>query len=330
MWSVSVDDDIKNNSFKSVYLFYGKELYLKTQYKNRLNNAINAGDMNTNWYSGKSVNVSEVIDQAETLPFLSDRRVIFLEDTGLAKVSCPQLADYISQIPEFTILVMVEDEVDKKGLVYKACNEYGSVVEFSLPNEDDLKIWLLSRIKKESKTITSGAYKLLMERAGDDMQRLSLELEKLIGYIGERTEITQNDVDILVVKQTEAKVYDMVKNVAFGNQQAALNTYYELLAAKEPAMRILSILGKQFYQMYTVKQLQAAGMQNVQIAVKMKLREFVIKSLSSQANRYTDDTLKGAIRECVELEEAVKTGKLNEDMSVELFLIKYSANERRR
>ena len=33
-------EDIKNGSFKSSYLLYGEEAYLRTQYKNRLKNAL--------------------------------------------------------------------------------------------------------------------------------------------------------------------------------------------------------------------------------------------------------------------------------------------------
>lgn len=330
MWSVSIDDDIKNGNFKPIYLLFGKELYLRNQYRDKLKNAIGAGDMNTTCYYGKSVNPATVIDQAETLPFLAEKRLIVLEDTGFAKQSCTELADYIGQIPETTIIIMVETEVDKRNSVYKAAKSHGSVIDFAPLENDDLKKWILAKIKKEGKAITSGAYNMLLERAGGDMQRLSSEIEKLVCYTEGRSEISADDVDKMCVKQTEIKIFDMIRYVATGNQKEALNIYYELLAAREPAMRTLYNLGKQFNQLLMVKQLHQEGLSTTIIAEKMKLRDFIVNNLLRQSERFTERELNDAIRECVAYEEAVKTGKLEENMSVELFIIKYSANERSR
>lgn len=328
MWSVSIDDDIKNGSFKPFYLLFGQELYLRNQYRDKLKDAIGAGDMNTTCYYGKGVNLAAVIDQAETLPFLADRRLIILEDTGFAKQSCPELSEYIAQIPASTVIIMVESEVDKRNSVYKAAKSHGSVIDFAPLENEDLKRWILAKIKKEGKAITSGAYNMLLERAGGDMQRLSSEIEKLVCYTAGRTEISADDVDKMCVKQTEIKIFDMIRYVASKNQKEALNIYYELLSAREPAMRTLYNLGKQFNQLLMVKELHKAGVSTAIIAQKLKLRDFIVNNLIRQSERFSESELRDAVRECVSYEEAVKTGKLDENMSVELFIIKYSANER--
>lgn len=325
MWSVSIDDDIKNNDIKSVYLLCGSEIYLRNQYRDKLISAINAGDMNTTRYFGKGINVGEVIDLAETMPFLSDRRLIVLDDSSFAKSSCPQLAEYIPNIPKSTVMIMLETEVDKRNSVYKAIADKGSVVEFTIPDEEDVKLWIRSKLKKEGKGIANSAMNMLLERAGGDMLRLSSEIEKLVCYIGQRGEITFDDVNALCVKQTDIKIFDMVRHVASGNRKAALAIYYELLAAKEPPMRTLYNLGRQFNQLLTVKQLDESGRTITEICSKIKVKDGIAKSLLKQAKRFSADELKEIIEECVELEEAVKTGKLDENMSVELFIIKYSA-----
>ena len=82
-----INEDIKKQNFKQVYLLYGEERYLRRQYRNRLQAAL-CGDgdsMNTHFYEGKDIPVGEIIDLAETLPFLAERRVIFLTDSGLFK-----------------------------------------------------------------------------------------------------------------------------------------------------------------------------------------------------------------------------------------------------
>lgn len=82
-----IAEDIKQNQFKQVYLLYGEERYLRRQYREKLREALCAGDdtMNTHFYEGKDVPVGEIIDLAETLPFLAERRVIFITGSGLFK-----------------------------------------------------------------------------------------------------------------------------------------------------------------------------------------------------------------------------------------------------
>ena len=93
----SVVEDIKKGSFKPVYLFYGEEAYLKQQYKNRLKDAVlPEGDtINLSIYSGKGIDVEEMIAQADTMPFFAEHRLLLIEDSGFFKNANQQLADYI-------------------------------------------------------------------------------------------------------------------------------------------------------------------------------------------------------------------------------------------
>ena len=87
-------EDIKNGSFKSSYLLYGEEAYLRTQYKNRLKNALAdpSDTMNFSRFEGKGINPAEIISLAETLPFFAERRLILIEDSGFLKNKCYELA----------------------------------------------------------------------------------------------------------------------------------------------------------------------------------------------------------------------------------------------
>ena len=66
----TLNQDIKDRSFKSAYLLFGDEAFLKKSYKNRLKEAITGGDtMNYNYYEGKGINVPEILGMADTMPF---------------------------------------------------------------------------------------------------------------------------------------------------------------------------------------------------------------------------------------------------------------------
>ena len=71
--------------------------------------------MNYAHYEGKNINVREVIDLAETLPFFAERRLIVFEDTGFFKSAGAELADYIKDMPDTTYFIFVENEVDSEA-----------------------------------------------------------------------------------------------------------------------------------------------------------------------------------------------------------------------
>ena len=76
------------------------------------------------------------------------------------------------------------------------------------------------------------------------MGNITKELEKLFCYALERDVITREDIDAVCVTQISNHIFDMVNAVAEKQQKKALDMYYELLALKEPPMRILFLLGK--------------------------------------------------------------------------------------
>ena len=110
-------EDIKNKQFKNIYLLTGEEIYLRNQYRKRLREALLDPEDTMNYasFEGKNINPKEVIDLAETMPFFADRRVIEISDSGFAKNACPELAEYIPEIPDRTCIILTESEVDKRG-----------------------------------------------------------------------------------------------------------------------------------------------------------------------------------------------------------------------
>ena len=116
----NLNADLKNGTFLQVYLLTGEEAYLKNRYKKRLRAAIVGEDdlMNFTAYTGKGIDIRQVIETAETMPFFAERRLIQIEDSGFFKYACPELADYLPTLPKETYMVFVEQEIDKRGKLY--------------------------------------------------------------------------------------------------------------------------------------------------------------------------------------------------------------------
>lgn len=322
----TIDEDIKTGQLKTAYLLYGPEAYLRRQYRDKLKNAMAAPDDNMNFaaFEGKETDVEAVIELAETLPFFAEQRVILIENSGFFKNSCERLAEYLPKTPSTTHFIFVEDEIDKRSKCYKAVQKTGKVVEFATQTEELLTRWILSRLKKEGKNITGSVLQLFLSKTGTDMGNIDRELEKLICYTMGRPVIEAADVEAIATEQTQNKIFEMVNAIAEHNQRKALDLYYDLLTLKEPSMRIMYLISRQFQILLNVKDMSARGMDQASMAKIAGIPPFAVRRNVSQAKGFSMEQLKQALRDGVDLEEAVKTGRMNDQMAVEIFLMKYS------
>lgn len=322
-------EDIKNGQFKRIYLLTGEEVYLRNQYRKKLRDALLDPEdtMNSASFQGKGIDPKEIIDLAETMPFFADRRVILIDDSGFAKNACPELADYVPEIPESACIILTEAEVDKRGRLYKAIKKEGRVVEFKRQDERTLARWVLGTLKKEGKNIAEETMRAFLGRTGSDMENISRELEKLLCYTMSRDVITTADVEAVCTEQTENRIFDMVQAITEHDQRRALDLYADLLAMKEPPMRILYLITRQFNQLLMLKSLSGQGLDKSELARKAGVPPFALGKYQAQCRKFTTAQLRQAVEDCVDTEERVKTGWMGDQISVELLIVKYSGKQ---
>ena len=321
-----MNEDLKTGNFKQIYLLCGEEGYLKKQYKERFVKAmLPEGDtMNYAYYEGKSTDVKEVIDLAETMPFFAERRLIVFENTGFFKSAGSELTDYIKDMPETTYFIFVENEVDKRSRLYKAVKAKGHIVELSTQDEGTLKRWIQGIVRGEKKQMSDSEILYFLGKVGTDMENIRKELEKLICYALDRDTITKEDVDAVCVTQITNHIFDMVNAVADKDQRRALDLYYDLIALKEPPMRILFLMIRQYRILFQVKALLKQGYGRKEIASKAGLHPFATGKYMEQAKRFRMQELRAVMEDGAEIEQRVKTGLLTDNLAVELFIVKYS------
>ena len=323
----SLNEDLKTGNFSQIYLLFGDENYLKKQYKERFRKALLPEDdtMNYAHFEGKGVNIKEVIDLAETMPFFAERRLLIFENTGFFKSAAgADLAEYLKEIPETTYFIFVEEEVDKRSKMYKTVKSKGRAVELPFQDEATLKRWIAGQVGKENKKIKEADVVYFLNKVGTDMENITKELEKVFCYAIDRDVITREDIDAVCVTQITNHIFDMVTAVAEKRQKQALELYYDLLALKEPPMRILFLLTRQYRSLYQVKQLAQKGYGRKEIAEKAGLHPFAVGKFMDQAKRYRTKELREILEDSVDIEQRVKTGLLTDTLAVEIFLIKYS------
>lgn len=324
-----MNQDIERNELKQFYLLFGEEDYLKRQYRDKLVEAlVNPEDnMNLNYFDGNKMNLQNVLDIGDTLPFFADHRVLVLENTGFMKKTPENLEKRLAAFPGSTHLIFVEKEVDKRSRLYKWIGTNGYVSELNTPDEKMLLSWVRGLCRKEGRQMEDAAIYYFVEHMGTDMLLLKNELEKLCSYCGERTQITIDDMQAVCVNQAMDKMFEMLDAIGSHNRDKALLLYHDLLALKEPAMRVLYMLTRHFHILMQIAALSTEGKDNKTMAAVCKIPPFSVKKYAAQAGRYSYHNLKKMLEKCQETDQGIKTGKITDTVGVELLIVEFSGTE---
>ncbi len=321
---------MKEKMFCPCYLFYGNESYLKKAYAEKMKSSMieeSAKLMNYDCFEDKKIAVSTLIDAAETMPFLSDKRLIVVKNSGLFRVGrkddSEKMAEYIANIPESTCILFIEEEIDKRGKLYKAVGKNGYAVEFKALSEKDLVTWISRECKKNNLKIEGATASYLIRTVGGDMENLVREMAKLAAFEGEGGIISTHDIDEICIKSLETRIFDLVGALGSGKTKEAVTIYRNLLMMKESPIMVLTMLSRQFRIILQCKTLLEAGEPQNGIGQRTGLRDFVVRECLRQGKNFSTKRLKEGLDDCLETDVNIKTGKMNGELAVEVLIIKY-------
>ncbi len=323
-------DDIKRSEFKKIYLLFGEERFLVKLYESRLKEAIitqSTEMMNFDTFKGKDFDVRNVENAIYTLPFMSEKRLVILRDTGLLvsgrKDDTDKMVSILENTPETTVVLFCEEQVDKKNRLYKKISAKGYAVDFKTPSEKELTEWVIRSLKKYGKNISSKDASLFLRSVSHNMSAIDAEVNKLIDY-SKNAIITEEDIEAVCTKSLETRIFDMVEAVGNKNSHAALNIFSNMILMKESPIMVISMLARQFRLILQAKICSEKGMNLEEIAYTLGQRSFAVKESLEQGRNFSNEVLLEAINECLNTDLNIKTGKMNDKMAVELLIIKYS------
>lgn len=322
-----IEDELKRNQLSRFQLIYGEERYMVRYYKNMLIQKLSQPDdeMNRTFFRDNSTEPSQIAEAAQVLPFFAEHRLLVVEDSGFFKTSS-DMADYMDTFPETTYIVFVEREIDKRNRLFKWIGKNGCVTECVRQQEKMLKQWMAGYAKKAGKSISVKSVEQLIERVGTDMEMLSNEMEKCIGYVGDRTAIEISDVDAISSGVTVSKLFDMIDAVALGEKDRALRLYDDLLANKESPMSILYMFSRHINILLQMKECGNLGLSQSETAKKCGVPPFTVSKYARQAALFKRSKLLAMLETRLKYEEKFKSGRLSDQLAVELFLIQALTN----
>ncbi|MCL2617467.1 MAG: DNA polymerase III subunit delta [Defluviitaleaceae bacterium] len=325
-------NDINSRDFKPLYLLHGDEHYLVSLYEAKLRAAVPDpafADMNTDTFEGKGVTNERIELRAATLPFMSERRLLVVRESGLfaagRKDDSERLADFCKRLPPACVLVFVEREADKRTKAYKAAAAAGRVVEFGTPSEQELGVWIKRLFKELGKTIAPADAARLLRYTAGNMHAVVNEAAKLAAYAGNAETVTASHIEAVCVKPAEARVFELVDAVAAKNARRALECLANLLAVGESPLMVLVMLARQYRIILMCSECAAGGLGTDATAAATGLRGFMVSSALKQARGFTYASLAQALHDCAETDHNVKTGRLQDRLGLELLIVRHCA-----
>lgn len=253
--------DLKAGTPGQLYVFHGEEKYRLEESLSALRRLLVPAGMeefNYRTFSGKDLDVGELVSAMDNLPMMSDRTLIQVTDFdlfGCAESKKEMLARAFEDLPDYLCLVFVYDVLDYKigrGKFQELVKKKGSIVDFVPADRNDLLDWIRRRFRELDKDIDDREGEYLIFLCGGLMTGLKMEIEKIASY-AKGSRITQQDIDAVADPVLEARVFDMTDAVGNRNFGQALGVLSELYGLNQNPIMILAILGKHLRQLYTAR-----------------------------------------------------------------------------
>lgn len=326
--------ELKSSRFRSLYLWYGPEQYfIEEARKLLIKYALDSADADFNVISFdmQEVPIELAIEEAETLPFLGERKVVFVQNPVFFTAEklkiehdFKKMEHYLNDPSPFTILVFQAhfEKLDERKKITKLIKKQAGILEAKRPAERDLPGWIKSKAVEEGAIINEAAIHQLLNIAGFHLSVLATEISKLALYAGPGGEITEEVVTKLTARTLESDIFRLVDQIVSGKLQEAFRIYYDLLRLNEEPLKILAVITGQFRLIYQVKELSKRGYAQQQIAGHLKVHPFRVKIATGQSHSFSETQLASMIQLLAESDYEMKSSGMEKKMIIEMFFFR--------
>lgn len=327
---------LKNNDIRPVYLFSGVEQHIKSSALQTLRARLlpeGFEQLNESVFEG-TISATEVIESAETLPLMCDKRLVVVKDwalllPGKAKNEsddAERMLSWLKSVPETCCLVLyVTDQPDTRKKLAKELKNLAEWVQFDLLSDADIARWLNRHLKEVGKQIDPSAVERLVFMVGRALVTLTQEISKLSAYVGDSPVITADDVEAVVTPSTECTVFQMIDCVLRRQPARAQLLLKNMLENGESRIGALAMLTRQLRMLTHIRLMRNQGMTLQEIEKKLSLNHYAATRAAEQAGKFTLESLQEGYRACVETDYAIKSGRMRDSAALDYLMLQLSA-----
>jgi DNA polymerase-3 subunit delta len=331
--------EMNAGSFRPVYAVFGRDRYRMQEFVAFAADKLLGEDgkeLGLFKFDTSETPVEAAVEEADAVPFFVSRKLVVVRDEtvlasggkeGRLQHDVERLLAYLRKPCETSVLLFVvhSDKLDERRKAVKLLKEMDAVIEFAELDGRDLVRWVVRRAASQGRAIGEETADALIRRAGANLQTLAAETDKLCLYAGPGGTVRTEHVEALTAPVLEDDVFALVDALAEGDTGRAVSLYRQLLERKEEPIRIAALIARQFRIMLQVKELAARSWPNNQIAGQLGLHPYAVRLAAEKARSWPEERLAERLREIAELDYRMKTGQIDKELGLELFLLKSGA-----
>ncbi len=322
-----------NTGVKKLYLLYGRESYLLDKGLAEIKARVVLGFEEINYivFDSKSIDIKELKNACETLPFGSERKLVVVKNYSGFKTKSKkneseidekaddagaEMISVINNLYEDTCLLFVSlGDIDKRKKLYKDINKIGSVFEFKRIDKNDLKQWVSRFFKNEGKMIGDEVLEYFIQNMGyldknseTNMYSIQNEMEKILSYIGDEKAIGMAIIKELIKEPIENDIFKLIDTCLEKDVPKSLKLYSDLQLRGESVYSIIGLISWGIKNITKIKELKEEGLDIKRISTKLKMNEFIVRKNINKCDHIDYKTLKSALEKCIKCETDMKTG----------------------
>ena len=325
---------VKAGQYQSVYLFTGPEEHNKREALEALRKALlPAGLEQLNEAILDGADAQTIIDSAETLPVMCERRIVVVRDwapltSGKSRneeAEAERMLKWLENPPDTCCLVfyMVLELNGKKKLA-SALKKLDGYVEFDYLSGPTLSKWCAQQLKPLGKKIRQDAIDEMTLMAGNDLTRLSGEIAKLAAYVGDEPEISIADVRAVVAPSPEYSVFMILDHLLAGRLAESTEVVNSVLLTEPSPMRIIYLLGSQLRLDAHMKYAMETGGNLTEVQKALNINSGRAWHIKKQIAPVKAEVLQALYLACVDTEYAIKSGSVQDRAALNALLMKIS------
>ncbi len=334
--------DIKKGILHRAYLFYGPEHYLRNHYLKKMQSVVVNPELqsfNLVIIEGKDGS-NNIIDSCETLPVMGGAKLVIVKESGLfgtagksaAKDSTggklrDTISQYLSELSEHVYIVFVETDINKKSKLFNKVRDIGVCVEFGYQETSQLSKWVMKLFDSNEVKIDKADVYHLLSICGPDMTTISNEVMKLIALAGRNGTVERTHIDNTCTKTLHGRVFEMIDAISQKGTLRAYQLLNDMLSLREPIQKISVLVARHFKLLFFVKVMEVKGYSTEKMARYIGVQPFIASKYVKQSRKYSQVQLKEAVRECMEMDCRLKSGRIDPRIALETFIGKYAPDQ---
>jgi DNA polymerase III subunit delta len=305
------EKSLQKGDIGPLYYFHGDEPYLiEKGVKSLLARTVSpdSRDFNLDIFYGKECKGDEIAAASQTLPMFADRRVVLVKrSSDLSAAALEILTEYITDPSPSTCLIFEGEKIDQRKRFFVEMKKQGNLVEFKRLYENQLGPFIREEAAGYGKKMEAAASEMLVYLAGNNLQEIAAEVEKVATYVGTRDTIKIADVKELVSDTKVDTVFELADALGGKELGKALRNLNTILRDGEAPLMVLAMLTRHFRQLWKVKELCAKRVPSQEIGKATGINPYFIKGIVEQAKNYRLSEFKGIFERFFETDLALKT-----------------------